>query len=102
VVPPVWATIAFFPDWMEKGYKTTFSGVAMLLLAISVLPLLRYVWQKLKSPSAWVIWTILYASLFALNKIIDEALIISQVGALSNAIGCALFYAARIQLRKNK
>lgn len=100
VVPPAWETIEYFPDWVQEGYQTTFSGIAVLLLAISILPLAKFVLQKIKSPSAWMVWVLIYVLLFSINQVMDEALVISKIGAISNVAGCALFYLARVRTRK--
>lgn len=88
---PAAATVSQFPLWIERSAGATVSGLVILCLLLSAIPLMRYYKRILKSPSAPLMWGILFGLLSALHAIIDEMLIISFVGFVANAIGWGLF-----------
>ncbi len=93
---PIVATLTQFPLWVEQSAEATMSGLCMVLLGISILPFLKQLKEYFKSPSAWVVWGIIFAILLLLRNIIDQILIVSFAGLVSNGIGAAIYNAGKI------
>ena len=91
VVPPTLATLFYFPLWIASGAHATVSGLCLFLLTLCALPLLRYLKEPGRSPSLPTLWGIVYLLVRALSAIIEQLLVISFVGLLSNLVG-ALFF----------
>ena len=84
VIPPIWATLSYFPIWRGRGTIAMLSGFTVILLLISIVPLLRLIRRFFKSPTATTMWFILFLIFFALSKIADEMVVISLFGYLGN------------------
>ena len=91
IVVPLVATLTQFPLWVEQSAEATMSGLCLVLIGISALPFLKQLKAYFKSPSAWVVWSIIFVLLLLLRNIIDQILIVSFAGLLSNLIGAGLF-----------
>lgn len=88
---PLIATVTFFPVWIKQSATATISGMFIFLALISMVPLFRIIKEKLKSPSAWMIWLILFVLFFALESIVSEVKIIALVGFAANLIGSLIY-----------
>lgn len=96
VVPAFLAAIYYFPIWYEADkFEIVLPAVGVLFFCICSIPLIRWVGQVIKSPSAPFIWTVMWLFLFTVEKIIEQLIIISGIGALGNAIGALLWAASR-------
>lgn len=91
VATPLAATLSQFPVWIATSDRATISGIVVVLLFISCLPFLRVIKEKLKSPAAWLVWTILAVLTILLANIIFQMRFVCIVGAISNGIGALLF-----------
>lgn len=92
VAPPAAVTLFFFPVWYaENQFEIVIPAAAVLCFCFCAIPLVKWMGSKLKTPSAWMVWVIMFLVLFALEKIIARMVIISFVGALGNIIGAALW-----------
>ena len=100
VLPPVLATVSYFPVWKNEGTYTKISGLALCLILIAAVPLWRYFKAYLRSPSAPFIWFTVFAVFFSLSKIADEVTVISFVGFVSNLIGAFFFRMSRRGVKK--
>lgn len=87
---PLAVTVSQFPVWVERSSEATVSGVFVVFALLSCIPFLRRIKAFLKSPSAPVVWTLLFFFLVALNSIIDEAVFIAFYGACANLLGALL------------
>ena len=102
-VPPVAATLLYFPIWKERGGAAALSGFTMLLILLSLLPLLKTLRGIFRSPSAHTVWFFLFLIFLLLSKIADEVTVISFTGFIGNLIGAAFFnLAKRGDKRKNE
>jgi hypothetical protein len=100
---PLAATISQFPVWIATSDRATISGIAVILLFLSCLPFIRVIKEKLKSPAAWLVWTILAVLTILLANIIYQMRFVCIVGAISNGIGALLFkWAARLSEKPDK
>ena len=94
-LPTVICVLSYFPLWCERGSDYVLSGVALLLLLISLIPLIRIINGKLKSPAAYMVWLIIFILFFSLSKISEQMTVISFVGFVTNLIGSVLFKLAK-------
>ena len=75
----------------------------VVLLFVSCVPFFRVIKEKLKSPAAWLVWTILAVLTILLANIIFQMRFVCIVGAISNGIGALLFkLAERISNKPDK
>lgn len=88
---PLVATLTQFPLWIEKSAEATTSGFCLVLMLLSVLPFLKQLKEYFKSPSAWVVWTIIFVVMLVLHNIIEQMLIVSFAGAVANILGAGLY-----------
>ena len=95
ILPSALTTLLYFPLWAERGGDAVLSGFAAFLLLLSALPLYRLVKRLLSSPSVWVMWLFTFILFYSMSKIVDEMIVISLVGTISNAVGAVLFRLAR-------
>ena len=91
ILPPAIATISYFPVWVVREDTSVLSGMALLVLTIVLIPLMKYIKEKMESPSAPVIWMISFLLFFLLSKMATEMTIISLIGFISNLIGTLIF-----------
>ena len=91
VVPPIVATLSYFPLWQTKDAETVVSGICAVLLILSALPLIRILIAKMRTPSATVLWSILFLLFFSLCRIAEEICVISCAGMVGGALGSVFF-----------
>lgn len=92
---PLAATLSQFPFWIEKSAEATMSGLCLVLLVISAIPFIKQLKAYFKSPSAWVLWGVIFCLLLLLRSIIDQILIVSFAGFVANAIGAVIYNAGK-------
>lgn len=88
---PLVATLTQFPIWIERSSEATVSGLALVLIGLSVLPFLKQLKEYFKSPSAWVVWGVVFVILMLMRSIIDQMLVVALAGLVANMIGAVLF-----------
>ncbi len=91
ILPPAVCTLCYFPLWRSEGGGTVIAGGCALLLALSAIPLMRIIREKLRSPASYVLWLAAFLLFFGVARIADEMTVISFVGFVGNIIG-ALFF----------
>ena len=91
ILPPVFATLEHFPIWASKGGEVMVSALTVILLLICAIPLKRHIAKFFKSPSAWVIWLLIYVLFSLLGKISDDIVAIALVAFPFNFLGALLF-----------
>ena len=94
-LPPLFAVLSYFPIWKERGAEAMLSGLSLFLIMVSVIPLFRTVKSILKSPSAPLIWFIIFIVFFSLSKIADDITVIAFIGFISNLVGALFFSISR-------
>ena len=97
---PLAATVTQFPLWVEQSAEATMSGLCLVLLGLSVLPFLKQIKNYFKSPSAWVVWGIIFVLLLLLKNIIDQILVVSFAGLIANAFGTIIYSIGKIVSEK--
>ena len=95
VLPPLIATLSYFPLWRTRGAGAVISGGVLVLLLLASVPLLRIISARLKSPSAPIMWLFIFLFFSVMAEIADELTVISFFGLLGNALGALLFRLAR-------
>ena len=91
VIPPVIATLSYFPLWKERGSGAVLSGFAVILLLICAVPIFRTLGRFFKTPAAYLVWLMLFLLFWVVSAIADEMTSICFVGFISNAAGAVLF-----------
>lgn len=91
VIAPLVATIAQFPVWVEKSAGATVSGLFIVMAFLCCIPFYRAIFSWLKSPSAPLMWTVIFVLMYALSRIIDQMLTVCLVGIISNCIGAVIY-----------
>ena len=94
-VPPLWATLAYFPIWGDRGGGAVLSGLSLMLLLFCFTPLFNIVKSHVKTPSAPILWLIVFIVFFALAEIADEIKVIAFWGFIGNVVGSVLFRLAK-------
>ena len=94
-VPPIIAVISYFPIWKTKGAGEVLSGLALILILVSAIPIFRAIKRLLRSPSAPLIWLFIFIAFSLLSRIAEEVTVISFVGFISNLLGSLFFYLSR-------
>ena len=88
---PLVATLSQFPVWIAHSAESTMSGLCLVLLGLSILPFLKQLKAWFKSPSAWVLWGVIFVILLMLRNIIDQILVVAFAGFLANALGAVIY-----------
>ena len=90
VVPPLIATLEYFPLWKIQPDKGL-SAFGVIMVLICMLPLWKYIKRALRSPSAWQVWLVILVFCLLMRTIIDEMIVIGYVAVPSSLIGAAFF-----------
>ena len=90
-LPVAVCILFYFPVWRERGIVATLSGFTLLLLALAAVPLINLLKRALKSPSAPLMWFIIFIAFLTLSSIADEMTVVAFVGFVSNLIGSVIF-----------
>ena len=91
VLAPFIAAISYFPLWIDKGAEFAISGISLCIMLVCALPIFKMVKRTLRSPSAPLIWLMIFVLFFALSKIAEDITVIALIGFISNLIGAVLF-----------
>jgi hypothetical protein len=97
IIPPVKVTIGYIPLWLgtENGIEgftgMIIPGFAVIVFLFCAIPLFKYIFSKLKTPSAWLIWSVMWVLSELIAKIINEMRVITFVGAICNIVGLILW-----------
>ena len=102
VLPPVIATVSYFPIWQLRESGAVFSGFALLLLTVCVLPIFKLIKRSLSSASIWMLWLIVFIALYLLKSVLDEMTVISFVGVVSGLAGAVIFKLAKIDIAREE
>ena len=94
-IPPILAIITYFPLWRERSTASLLSGGTLLLVMIASVPLYKVLKEHLSSPSAPTVWVLIFISFYTVRSIVDEMVVISFVGLVSNLIASLFFKAAK-------
>lgn len=90
IAAPLVAAATQFPVWTENVEPTQISGMFVFVAILCMIPLFNHFRIALRSPSSAMLWTIMFVVTWALSKIIDQIVIVSLVGAVSNIIGAVM------------
>ena len=90
-IPVALAILLYFPVWRERGIAAALSGFTLLLLVLAAIPLFNLIKKALQSPSAPMMWLIIFIAFLTLSSIADEMTVVAFVGFVSNVIGAVFF-----------
>ena len=91
IIPPLVATIMYFPLWTERGSESVVSGGVLALGIMCLVPLYKKLGQAFRSPSAPVMWALLALFMYLMKSIAGEVYVIAVVGTVSNTVGALIF-----------
>lgn len=94
-VPPISATLLYFPLWRARSGIAAISGFTLLLILLSLMPLIKVIKYIFRSPSVHVMWFFAFILFLLLSKIADEVTVIAFTGFVGNLIGAMLFSLAK-------
>lgn len=91
IAPPLVTTLYQFPIWIETSAKCTVSGLGVLLMVISIVPIFKAARKFIKSPSIPFVWAVIAGAAFMIRAVVDQVCIIAVVGTISSCVGWVLF-----------
>ena len=80
---------------MQRSSEATVSGLFLFFALISIIPFLKQLKEYFKSPSAYVVWIILFSIFIVLRNIIDEMVIVCFIGMVANILGAVIYNIGR-------
>ena len=95
VIPPLGATVYFFPEWIKKSSGATWSGMIIVALLIMLIPM----WTKffslakdftLTNASMPVFWLILCGIFYVMQSVADRMIYIGIFGLIGSLISAAV------------
>ncbi len=91
VVPPVIATLEYFPLWFSRS-ETAVSAISAILIALCCLPFIKQIKAYFRgTPASWVVWLVIYVLVAVFNKLAQGVETVAFIGALSNLLGGCIF-----------
>ena len=66
-----------------------------MFVLLSCLPFLKQLKEYFKSPSSWLVFTVLFFLFVILRNIIEQMLVVSFVGMVANIIGAGIYTLGR-------
>ena len=91
VIPVTVAILSYFPIWLRRGDASILSGISLLLICLALVPFYKHIIKYMKSPSAPIMWLLIFLVFFMLSKIAYEMTVISFVGFITNLLGSFFF-----------
>lgn len=92
VIPPLVATLDQLPLMSTAG---KWSVLAIVAIVLCCMPFIKHIKRILASPSAWLMWLLIFVFCIASRAIIDEFYTISLFGLLGSVVGAVLFKLAK-------
>lgn len=101
VIPAAVCVLAYFPLRKIETPEKLISVGVLLLLILAFLPLMRVIAARLKSPSAPIVWLIIFITFYLLSEIAEQMIAISFFAFIGNLIGALFFKLSRRIGKKN-
>ena len=101
-LPAALATLSYFPIWVERGAPTLLSGISLIFLLLSFVPLFKAIKKLFESPSAPLMWFIAFLIFFAFSRIAQDLTVICLVGFVGNLVGSTLFGISNSMTKKRQ
>lgn len=95
IVVPLITALCVFPFWKGESSGKQVTGMIFIVILICAVPLFKHIRIKLRSPSAFAMWAVIFGALAALNTVIDQLMDVALAGTISNAVGSVMFYIAK-------
>lgn len=92
VLPPLLATLELFPLMTVAG---KISVLAVVGVALACVPFVNYLKSLLASPSAWMMWLIIFLLCVILRALVNEFYTISMLGLAGSVVGAVFFKFAK-------
>ena len=97
VLPPLGTTLYFFPEWIERSPRATFSGMLVVWVLVCMIPFWKKIVSLAKeftSTAMPVFWLISFVLMLVLKDIIDRFAYIALfgfIGSLISMVVCGVF-----------
>ena len=101
ILPALFSSLEYFPIWLSDG-KSALSFLGISVLTLVALPFIKTIKRALKSPSAWMLWFLLWLFLSLFRNIIDGLIAVSLVAFPFSMLGALCFALARRYEEKTK
>lgn len=98
VLPPLIATVDQFPLMTRAG---KYSILAIIAIALCCVPFIKQIKQFFRSPSAWMMWLVIFILCVILRALVDEFYTISMLGLIGSLIGAVCFKIAGKEVNAN-
>lgn len=92
VLPPLFATLELFPLMTVAG---KISVLAIVGVALACVPFVNHLKSLLASPSAWMMWLIIFLLCVILRALVNEFYTISMLGLAGSVVGAVFFKFAK-------
>ena len=92
VLPPLIATIDQFPLMTKAG---KYSIIAIIAIVLCCVPFIKQIKRLFNSPSAWLMWLVIFIICTALRALVDEFYTISMFGLIGSVVGALFFHLAK-------
>lgn len=97
VCPPLISTLACFPILYRRGEgECAVSLGVLLLLALALLPVWRRLRTLMKTPSAPLLWGLVFALFYLTHLVARQMILISLAGLLGSLLGACFFRLAGV------
>lgn len=94
IVPPAACALFYFPLWLGER-ASALSVMSIMVLSLCSIPFWRVIKQAFRSPSAWMLWLVIFLFTSLFESICAGLRVVALVGCLAGAVGALLFYFAR-------
>jgi hypothetical protein len=103
LVPPVIVTSMYFPVWKDTvGIAGTLGGGAAVVAIVAYIVLSKYMKVKMQSPSPVLVFTVLYAMFYLMQRVITGLTVVAFWGMIGSAAGVIMFAVAKKYEVKNE
>ena len=99
ILAPFITACVQFPVIRETADKSEISALFIVCAFICAAPLYKHINITLKTPTNAVMWTVIFALAWSLDKIIHQIMLIAFVGMVSNII-CSVLCGVGNKLRQ--
>lgn len=101
IAAPLITACVQFPVIKETASKSEISALFIVCAFICAAPLYKHINITFKSPTNAVMWTVVFALSWSLDKIIHQIMLVAFVGMVANII-CAVLCGVGNKLRQPK
>lgn len=94
ILPPAITALTYFPLWIGEK-DSAVSIMALLVLTLCAVPFWRVLRDALRSPSAWMMWLVLFLALSLLESLCTGLRVVALIGFPTSLLGAICFHFAK-------